>query len=335
MNPILVEVTRAGHVECVHRGAVHVVDDTGQTLLSIGDVSKLVYPRSAIKIMQALPLVEAGAADKLQLNNKQLSLICSSHGGEVLHTEMAQSILQRVGLSLADLECGAHAPSFRPAADELVKHSELPSALHNNCSGKHSGMLAFAQHAGFDTNGYSQLDHPVQQAVASAMSELTEFDLSTAPCGKDGCSLPTWAAPLTAWALAFAKISRGKGLGARRSQAFAKLRNAVMAEPFYVAGSGRYCTHIMSEMQTPIFVKTGAEGVFCAALPEHGIGIALKCDDGATRGSQMMLTATLQQLGILPAKDAEILAKLAQITLTNANGFEVAEIIPAEFWNFN
>ncbi|MBL1419184.1 MAG: asparaginase [Alphaproteobacteria bacterium] len=334
MNPILVDVLRADHIESVHRGAVYVVDDGGQELLSIGDVDKLVFPRSAIKIMQALPLAESGAIEALRLNDKQLSLICSSHNGEVRHTRMAQSILAGSGLDVSDLQCGSHAPLYREAADELVRTGENACALHNNCSGKHSGMLAFAKHAGFETKDYIELEHPVQREVLKVMAELTEFDLTTAPCGFDGCSLPTWAAPLTAWAKAFAKISRGTGLGDVRGAAVAKLRGAVMAEPFYVAGSERYCTDIMSQLSTPIFVKTGAEGVFCVSLPEHGIGIALKCEDGMSRGAEMMLSATLNKLGVLKPGDDAVMKKFTSQILKNCNGYEVAEIRPSEFWGF-
>ena len=334
MNPILVDILRRDHIESVHRGAIYVVDDQGQELLSVGDVDKLVFPRSAIKIMQALPMAESGAIEALRLNDKQLSLICSSHNGEVMHTETALSILTGSGLGADDLQCGTHMPLYRPAADELVRKGENACALHNNCSGKHSGMLAFAKHAGFDTKDYIELEHPVQREVLKMMSELTEFDLSTAPCGFDGCSLPTWAAPLTAWAKAFAKISRGRGLGGVRGEAVEKLRNAVMAEPFYVAGTERYCTEIMQQLATPIFVKTGAEGVFCVSLPEHGIGIALKCEDGLTRGAEMMLSATLQKLGVLRAEDDEVLTRFTSKILKNCNEYEVAEIRPSEFWGF-
>lgn len=334
MNPILVEMLRGDHIESVHRGAVHVVDDGGQILLSAGNVDNLVYPRSAIKIMQALPVVESGAAAALKLNDQQLSLICSSHNGEVAHTDAALSILQASGLTYHDLECGSHAPLYRPAADELIRAGKSACALHNNCSGKHSGMLAYAKHVGFDTRGYIDLQHPVQVEVAKIMAEMTEFDLATAPCGKDGCSLPTWAAPLTAWATAFAKVSRGKGLGKVRGEAAAKLRNAVMAEPFYVAGSERHCTLLMQKLSTPTFVKVGAEGVYCVSLPEQGIGIALKCDDGTTRGAEMMISATLKQLGVLKPEDEATIERFTSVTLKNCNEFEVAQIKPSSFWEF-
>lgn len=335
MNPILVDVLRGDFVESSHRGAIYVVDDNGQELMSVGDVGRLTYPRSAIKIMQALPVIESGAADSLRLNDKQLSLICSSHNGEVRHTAMATSILQAAKLNMDDLECGAHWPKHHePTEHALIKSGKQPCALHNNCSGKHSGMLAYAKHAGFDTKGYINIDHPVQVVISKIMSDLAEHDLTSAPCGLDGCSLPTWAASLTGWAKAFAKISRGKGLGATRATAFAKLQNAVMAEPFYVAGSGRYCTEIMTKLSTPIFVKTGAEGVFCVSLPEHGIGIALKCEDGLTRGAEMMLSATLKKLGVLNTEDNDIINQFTSKILTNCNQLEVAKIQPSAFWDF-
>ncbi len=335
MNPILIDVLRGGFVESAHRGAVHVVDDSGQEIFSVGDVKRLVFPRSAIKIMQALPMVEAGAVERFGLSDKQLSLICASHGGEVLHTEMAASILTDIGAAIGDLQCGAHMPVYRPAEHEMVKAGQEATALHNNCSGKHAGMLAYAQHVGFEMAGYINLEHPIQVEIAKVMSELTEFDLSSAPCGIDGCSLPTWAAPLTAWAHAFAKMSRGRGLGAVRAEAVIKLQAAVMAEPFYVAGSKRYCTRIMSELSLPIFVKLGAEGVFCASLPEHGIGIVVKCDDGSARGAEMMLSATLKAIGVLKGDDLAVIERFLLKNMKNWNGFEVGNIKPSNFWEFS
>ncbi len=341
MNPILVDILRAGHIESVHRGAAYVVDENGQELMSIGDVDKLIFPRSAIKIMQALPLVESGVADKLRLNDKQLSLCCSSHNGEIGHTQTASTLLESVGLSVDDLECGAHMPYDKATYHDLIKTDASPCALHNNCSGKHSGMLAYARSTGYDTKGYIDIEHPLQVEIATLMSDLTEFDLNQAPVGIDGCSLPTWAAPLKSWATAFAKISRGKGLGAIRGGAFKTLQEAVMAEPFYVAGTGRYCTNIMRELSTPVFVKTGAEGVFCVSLPEHGIGIALKCDDGAlkdgfgsSRGSEFALSALLKKLDILKPEDDGVIARFTHRGLSNCNGHEAAQIRPSKYWNF-
>ena len=334
MNPVLVDVMRGDFLESQHAGAVYVVDDNGSELLSIGDVDALLFPRSAIKIMQALPLVESGGAAKLALDNKQLALTCSSHGGEAAHTATAAAILQAAGLSQADLECGAHMPSHQMSEYQLVRDQQSPCALHNNCSGKHAGMLAFAMHQGFSTKGYIDIEHPVQLAVADVISDLTEFDIRHAPCALDGCSVPTWAAPLKSWAQAFAKISRGKGLGATRRESLQQMQQAVMAEPYSVAGTNRYCTNAMAKLSTPIFIKTGAEGVFCASLPEQGIGITLKCADGSSRGSEIMLSATLKKLGLLNDSDQDVLDQMLNITLKNCNNFEVAHLKPARFWGF-
>ena len=334
MNPILVDVMRGDYLESQHAGAVYVVDDQGSELLSIGDVNALLFPRSAIKIMQALPLVESGAAAKYNLNNRQLALACSSHNGEPLHTQTAESILQAATLSASLLECGAHMPYHKPSEYQLVRTNKAPCALHNNCSGKHAGMLAFAAHQKLDLFNYIDLEHPVQQTIADVISDLTEFEIKSAPCAKDGCSVPTWAAPLKSWAQALAKISRGKGLGESRKLSFNTLQQAVMAEPYYVAGTDRYCTNAMAKLSTPLFIKTGAEGVFCATLPEHGIGITLKCSDGSTRGAEMMLSATLKKLGLLKDEDQAVLNQMLNITLKNCNDFEVAHIKPAGFWGF-
>ena len=334
MNPVLVDIMRGDFLESQHRGAVYVCDDKGSELLSIGNVDAMLFPRSAIKIMQALPLVESGGAAKFGLNNHQVALTCSSHGGEAAHTETATSILQRISLRQAHLECGAHMPMHKPSEYQLVQAQQAPCALHNNCSGKHACMLAFAVHKGITTKGYIDIAHPVQQAVAAVISDLTEYDITSAPCALDGCSVPTWAAPLKSWAQAFAKISRGNGLGQTRRDSLQQLQQAVMAEPYYVAGTDRYCTNAMAKLNTPIFIKTGAEGVFCATLPERGIGITLKCEDGSTRGAEMMLSATLKTLGLLKSSDQQWLDTMLNISSKNANQFEVASILPAKYWQF-
>lgn len=334
MNPVLVDVMRGDFLESQHRGAVYVCDDQGHELLSIGNVDAMLFPRSAIKIMQALPLVESGGAAKFGLNQKQLALTCSSHGGEAAHTATATAILHSVALSQAHLECGAHLPMHKPSEHQLVQTQQAPCALHNNCSGKHAGMLAYAVHQGFSTKGYIDIKHPVQLAVADVISDLTEFDISSAPCALDGCSVPTWAAPLKSWAQAFAKISRGQGLGIKRREALQQLQQAVLAEPYYVAGTDRYCTTTMAKLTTPVFIKTGAEGVFCATLPAHGIGITLKCEDGSTRGAELMLSATLKNLGLLKDNDQKVIDQLLNITLKNCNDFAVAHLKPASFWEF-
>jgi L-asparaginase II len=325
-NPILVEVTRGEAVESVHRGALAICDDQGETILSVGDIAASVFPRSAIKLIQALPLVEEGAADAYGFATKELALACASHNGERLQVETARAMLAAAGLSEDALECGAHPPRLDKDVAALHRAGELPRRVHNNCSGKHAGMLALARHRGIAHVGYSQADHPVQRAVAEAMADLTGADLLAAPCGTDGCSIPTYAVPLSGLATAFARLASGAGLAPRRAEAARRLLEACFAEPFMTAGTGRFCTEAMAALGHRAYVKTGAEGVYCAVLPERGWGIALKCDDGATRASEAMMAELLIGLLDPDAGERRVLERFAAADITNWAGQGVGQV---------
>ncbi len=221
-DPILVEVLRGDSVECVHRGAAVVCDAAGRVVFSVGDIEQAIYPRSAIKALQALPLVESGAADRYGFGHAELALACSSHSGEPRHAETAAAMLAKAGLTEATLECGAHWPSGASATQGLARSGGKPSALHNNCSGKHSGFVCFACQEGIDPAGYVGIDHKVQRFVAEAVGEVTghRLDRETA-FGIDGCSIPTFAVPLKKLAHGFAKLATGEGVGPERAKAFA------------------------------------------------------------------------------------------------------------------
>src|SRR6185436_1012209 len=202
-NPILVEVVRGALAESRHRGAVAVVDADGATVLALGDVARPVYPRSAVKPLQALPLIESGAADRFGFGDEEIALACASHGGEPPHVAVAARMLARAGLEAGALECGAHWPSHQPSSQALARSAAAPSALHNNCSGKHAGFLCVACAAGVDHCSYVGPSHPVQREVRAALESLTGVGLSEDQCGIDGCAIPTFAVPLTALAHAF------------------------------------------------------------------------------------------------------------------------------------
>lgn len=328
-DPVLVEVMRGGRVESRHAGAFAVLDAEGGVVLSAGDIERPIFPRSAVKVIQALPLVESGAADRFGLDEEALALACASHGGEPRHAAVAARMLAAAGQDVAQLECGAHWPSYAPATRTLACEGATPSALHNNCSGKHAGFVCLA--CGMDTApaGYIQPGHAVQRAVKAALEGVTGFALAEGSHGIDGCSIPTYAIPLRALALGFARIGTGHGLGPARAAAAARLRAAVAAHPFLVAGSERFDTRVMEALGARAFVKVGAEGVFCAALPELGLGIALKCDDGAVRAAEVAMAALLQRFLPLAAAEEAALAPLLAPVLRNWNGLEVGQVRPA------
>jgi L-asparaginase II len=322
-NPVLVEVVRGGLVESRHRGAVAVVDAAGTSVLALGDVARPVYPRSAVKPLQALPLLESGAAGRYGFGDQEIALACASHGGEPAHAEVASRMLARAGLDAGALECGAQWPSHQPSSQALARSGAIASALHNNCSGKHAGFLCVACAAGVAHRGYVKAEHFIQREVRGALEGLTGASLSADQCGIDGCSIPTWAMPLTALAHAFAKFGTGQGLGQERAKAAARIRAACAAQPYFVAGAGRFCTEIMKLFGARVLAKTGAEGVFCGALPEQGLGIALKCDDGATRASEVAMAAVIARFLSMSEDERGAVGRFLRPVLRNWNGIEV------------
>jgi L-asparaginase II len=302
-----------------------VTDADGTAVLAIGDVTTPIFPRSAVKALQALPLVETGAADAFGFGDEELALACASHSGEAGHIAGVTRMLAKAGLDVAALRCGAHWPMAQPAVVEPARTGE-PSALHNNCSGKHSGFLCVACARGIDHADYWRPQHPVQREVRAVLEDMTGATLSEDRRAIDGCSVPTWAIPLENLAHAFAKFGTGRGLGPERARAATRLRAACAQKPWHVAGTGRFCTEIMQLFGARVFLKTGAEGVYCGALPEEGLGIALKCDDGASRAAQAVMAAIIARF--LPLNDAEraALERFVHPTLRNWNGFEIGAL---------
>jgi L-asparaginase II len=324
-NPVLVEVLRGALVESRHRGAVAVVDAAGATVAAIGNVAAPVFPRSAVKALQALVLVESGAADRYGFGDEELALACASHGGEPEHVAGVARMLAAAGLDAKALACGAHWPAYQPAATALAR-TGAPSALHNNCSGKHAGFLCAAGAMSTDHVDYWQPQHPVQQKVRAVLQDFTGTRLGDAQRAVDGCSVPTWAVPLESLASAFAIFGTGHGLAPERARAVARLRAACAHKPWHVAGTGRFCTEIMQMFGARVFVKTGAEGVYCGALPGPGLGIAIKCDDGAGRAAQLVMAAMIARFLPLDAVKRAALALFLHPVLRNWNSFEVSTL---------
>jgi len=335
MNPVLVEAWRGATVESFHRGAVAVVDGDGALVASLGDIDRPVFPRSAIKLLQALPLVQSGAAESLQLSDEELALACASHNGEPEHTRCAAAMLSKAGLDESALECGVHWPYHEGTARALSAAGAAPCALHNNCSGKHAGfvclgtVLAKRDERRSFLAGYVQPEHPVMREVTAAIASATGCDLSRAPRGTDGCSIPTYAIALRQLAHGFARAGTGIGLSAGHAAAAARLRRAVARAPFMVAGSGRFDTRVMQALGERVFCKVGAEGMYCAALPQAGLGVAVKIDDGNNARACEVAMATLIEAFVPLHGDAEreLLADLSRPTLRNWRGVEVGKLV--------
>jgi L-asparaginase II len=328
-NPVVVEATRGNLVESTHRGAGAVVDADGRLVMAFGDADRAVYPRSAVKALQALPLVASGAADSLSLSEKEIALSCASHSGSEDHVATARGMLAKAGYDERALECGAHWPLGEDEARALARSGRAPTALHNNCSGKHAGFVCLSCAMGVDPKGYVAPNHPVQREVAASIEAMTGARLSEEMRGFDGCAIPTYAVPLVALARGFARLATGHGLSQERRNAAARIRAAVAAHPLTVAGKGRFDTEVMSLFGARVFTKSGAEGVFCAALPEAGLGLAVKADDGAGRAAQVMIAALIRRFGGLDDETEARLARFISPRLLNWNGAEVGLLRPA------
>ena len=327
---------RGGAIESAHCGAVAIVDADGAVVAARGDIERPIFPRSAVKVLQALPLVAGGAAERLGLTDAELALACASHNGEALHTDTAAAMLAKAGLDATALECGAHWPYLDTAARALAAAQREPTPLHNNCSGKHAGLLclACALHDGVNlrqyVSGYVKPEHPVMREVTAALQASTGYDLAHTPRGTDGCSIPTYAVPLRHLAHAFARVGTGIGLSDGHARAAKRLRTAVAKAPFMVAGTGRFDTRVMERLGERVFCKVGAEGVFCAALPERGLGVAIKVDDGNNaRACEVVMAAVIEAFVALDDAEASFMHSFSEVRLTNWNGIEVGQLIAA------
>lgn len=332
-NPILVNALRGEVIENRHRGAIAVCDPDGNLVHSWGDVETLVYPRSAIKALQALPLVETGAADHFDLSSAELALACSSHNAEPDHTDTVHNWLQRLQLSEDALECGAHAPLHDQSAAALIANHQQPGRIHNNCSGKHTGMLTTARYLEEDIHGYIKREHPAQQRWFDALGEMAGVDLRQLPWSYDGCGIPVIAMPLQSIATAFARVAVPDDLSADRANAIDRITTAIAGNPFMVAGSGRLCTEVMQLTGRRVLVKTGADGVYTAAVKDKSLGIALKIDDGTTAAAEVTILALLNHLGALHDDELEALSARGRIPITNTRGVITGHREPSELWS--
>lgn len=294
----LVEIWRAEFLESRHRGHAVVSDASGNIIAQWGNPDQVILPRSSSKMLQALPLIESGAAKAAGLTTEQLALSCASHSGAAIHTDRVEAWLGDLGLSETDLRCGAHQPRDKPARYGLRDAQKQPCQIHNNCSGKHTGFLTLNKHLGGHAD-YIEVDHPVQKAVKNAFEEMTGMD--TPGYGLDGCAAPNFATTVAGLALAMARMADPSGLGEARENAARALVSAMYEHPLLVAGEGRACSELMAATTAKVAIKTGAEGVYTAILPDLGLGVALKIEDGTTRGAEAAIAAILVRLGVLEA----------------------------------
>ena len=289
-SPLRIESTRGSLVESVHHVHVAVSDPGGRLLASAGDPDTVTWWRSAAKPFQALPLLQDGAAEHFAMSDEEVALACASHSSEPRHLEIVSSWMERLGLTDQDLSCGVHPPLSPVVAQAVLRGSASPTPRWSNCSGKHTGMLALAMHHGWPLAGYNAAGHPVQQRILTEVARWTGVAESDLAQSVDGCTAVCFGLPLRAMALAYARLAASSEPAPHRVFA------AMSGHPFLVAGTGRLCTDLMTALPGSIVAKVGAEGIYSAALPRAGLGIALKVQDGDTRSSGLALLEVLRQL---------------------------------------
>jgi len=319
-NPILIELTRGALVESAHAGVVAVGRADGELLGGVGDVAAPIFPRSAIKPLQALPFVECGAVQRFGLGSAEIAVACASHSGTPRHVAVVEGLLARAGLTSAALGCGVHEPFDPAVARAMIRRGERPTSLHHNCSGKHAAMLATAAHLGEPTDGYWLPDHPVQVRIRRVLEDLTGCPLTPEVCGIDGCSVPNWAIPPAALARAFARFVSGTGLTPQRAADGGRILQACTTHPDLVAGPDRFDTLVMQRLPGKVLVKTGAEGVYCGALSDTGVGFALKIDDGAKRASEAVAALVIARF------HPQVTEVAPDSTLKNWRGLDVGRV---------
>lgn len=332
MNPVLVNRWRGNAIESRHRGAVAVVEASGQVFAALGDVQRAVFPRSAIKFLQAIPFVESGAIEAYSLDDRHIALSCSSHNGEPIHAGLAQDWLERIGCGHDDLECGAELPLHQATQFELMAQGRGPQRHHHNCSGKHLGFLSTCKQLGEATHDYRLYNHAAQQRWFQVLESLTNTRVSQLPWGYDGCAIPTLALPLQRVALAMARFGVPSRFEGERRTAVERIHAAITTNPYMVAGKERLCTSLMERLAPNILVKVGADGVYTAVIPEHELGVAIKIDDGNDAAARVALGAVLQTLGVLAPEESKALGEYFRPSVNNSRGETIGRIEPSSDW---
>jgi L-asparaginase II len=321
---LVAKVYRGGVVESSHLGHVAVVDADGALLYSYGDPQRQTFARSSMKPIQTIPVVETGTADRFAFDQADLSLCCASHSGEERHRTRANSILQRAGQGEEVLQCGTHVPRDEDSYKQLIREGRELTPIYSNCSGKHSGMVATAVHMGEDPSEYHLLEHPVQQRILEAVSDITCYPKEQIQIGIDGCGLPVHQVPLYNLAWGFARLAKPEVLdNPVRRDAVKRILDAMIAAPEMVGGKNRYCTDLMNAFDGRIAGKAGAEAVYCISDRELGLGIAIKIEDGGPRAVYAVMNEVLRQLGIGVDGPLEKLKEYTNPEILNMSGHRV------------
>ncbi len=321
-NPILVERYRAGVLESFHRGVICLVDDKGKVIFSVGDIQQICYPRSALKLVQHLPLIESGAAEAFGFTLEEIAIMCGSHNGEAAHLKVVNGILKKIGMEKTTLKCGAQYPTLNEDRNELIIKHKSPEDIHNNCSGKHAGFLALCVHLGLSTEDYLEPSHPIQKMIKKVTSEMHEYPEDKIVTAVDGCSAPIFSLPVYNQAVAYKNLINPVQFDEKRRAACKLIVDAVTSYPFMIGGSKRYCTEMMEICGKRIFGKTGADGVYSLGFIKEKIGGCIKVDDGLMGPQYAVAQFIIEKSGIFSQDELKNLHTYAQHQLTNWNHIE-------------
>ncbi len=326
MNPLLVEIYRGEVLESFHRGVICIVDRDENILYQQGDIHQLCYPRSALKFFQQIPLITSGAADAFSFSEEELAVMCGSHNGEAEHLRVVDNILQKIGLDRSALLCGAQFPSDRKSTNALIVAGKKPEAIHNNCSGKHAGFLAYSIFLGADPSDYLNPNHPTQLEIRRCVAKFHSMDESQLPLALDGCSAPIYAIPVYQQALAYMRLSHPKFGDKKTREACQRLIAAARKYPFLIAGSGRYCTDLIQECESELIGKTGAEGIYSLCFHQEIIGACIKIDDGKMLPQYNVAQKLVEQSRLFSADQLAPLHPYLSNAIRNFNKWETGKI---------
>jgi len=331
-SEILANVIRGETIESIHRGHLMVIDGNDKVILSIGDPSTVTYFRSSAKAFQAIPFITSGAADAYSFTEDEIAMAVASHSGEAIHVEIVGRMLAKIGHSESDLRCGVHLPFYQKESDRMLAAGETPTQLHNNCSGKHAAMLAFAKHIGADIATYDSPENRIQKRILRCVADFAEVPEGQIAIGIDGCAAPNFALPVASMAKSFINLIAPSRFPEPTQQACSRIVAAMIRYPELIGGSERLDTMLMQAAPGKIISKVGADGVWlCGVLPSEkyptGLAIALKVEDGDDhRARPVVAVEVLRQLGILTKDD---LTGLSPMPIKNRRGDVVGKVVSA------
>jgi L-asparaginase II len=324
----IADVYRGDLIESYHLGDIAVVNAQNEIVSELGDGSKITYWRSAAKPIQALPILTSGAAEKYNLTDKEIAVMCASHSGEEEHVEVVQGILDKIGLDQSALLCGTHRPFSKKSANYLCESGDKPTELYNNCSGKHAGLLTLCQFNNWSIDDYYKLEHPLQSLILDKISEITGYSREKIYTGEDGCGVVVFGLPLKNMAYAFARLANPQSLPLKYREAAERITSSMEKYPKFVGGSERFNTKLLYVVDRTMVAKSGAQGVFCIGVHEKDIGIAVKVADGSSRGVKPATMETLKQMDLVTDRVLDKLKEYHYPPVENHRGHKVGKIVP-------